>query len=207
MLAVLRAAPAMGSIDDASIFVPLSVGQRALGRAAINEVRVYLRAGVSPEESELRLRSAIGGATVIRHDRGAVAGSEAQASLAAHREAAYAMLAVVALLSLLIAAHLDAAERRVELATLVAIGTRPGGILSALMLCSMATGAAGAALGAVVGAAVAAVQDPVVSTAWLRWWDVGAIAVAAASGIAALSSLAVGIASLLRDPVADLQET
>lgn len=205
-LAVARVAAPAGSIDDVAMFVPLEVAQRVARTTAVNEMRVYLRAGVSPEDAERRLRRAIAGAAVIRHDRGSVAGSEAQASLAAHRGAAYAMLAGVALLCLLIAAHLDAAERRVELATLVAIGTPSAGILSALLLRSVFTGAAGAAFGAVLGMGLAVTQDPLLSSAWPRWWHVGAVAVGCAAAVAALASLGVGIAALLRDPVADLQE-
>ncbi len=205
-LAVLRQAPPAGSIDDATIFVPLPVAQRVSGAAGFNEARIFLRAGARGEEAEARLSDALEGASIIRHDRGSVAGSEAQESLAAHRAAAYGMLAAVALLCLLIAAHLDAAERRLELATLVAIGTPSAGILSALLLRSVVTGAGGAALGAVVGTVLAAVQDPLVSAAWVRWLDVGGIAVACAAVVAALASFGVGVAALLRDPVADLQE-
>lgn len=205
-LPVVSAFAAVGTIDDAALFVPLAVAQRLAGTAAVNEVRVYLRAGVQAEEAEARLRGAIPGAKVIRHDRGSVAGSEAQTSLAAHRRAAYGMLAAVALLCLLIAAHLDAAERRLELATFVAIGAPPSAILSALLLRSVITAVAGSVLGAVGGVVVVAAQDPVVSTAWYRWLDVGGIAIACAIGVAAFASLAVGVPALLRNPVRDLQE-
>jgi hypothetical protein len=205
-LTVVRVAPPAGSIDDAAIFVPLEMAQHAVGTGGVNEVRIFLRAGAPSDEAEARLRDGIQGATVIRHDRGSVAGGEAQASLSTHRGAAYAMLAAVALLCLLIAAHLDAAERRVELATLVAIGSPSAAILSALLLRSVITGAGGATLGVVVGTVIAAVQDPVVSAAWVRWLDVGGTAVGCAAGVAALASAGVGVAALLRDPVVDLQD-
>lgn len=203
---VTRVAQPAGSIDDTALFAPLAAVQRLDGGTAVNELRVYLRAGVAPERARSRLQGAVAGATVVVHDRGAVAGHEAQDSLAAHRAAAYAMLAGVALLALLIAAQLDAAERRVELATLVAIGAPSSGILSALVLRTAVTAAAGAALGATGGVVAAALQDPAVSSAWMRWWPVGCAAVAAGVAVSVLASAGVGLAALLRDPVADLQD-
>lgn len=207
-VSIARVAPPAGSIDDVALFVPLAVAQRLAGAAAVNELRVYLRAGEDPVQAEARLRGGLeAAASVIRHDRGTVADGETHASLAAHRGAAYALLAAVALLCLLIAAHLDASERRLELATLVAIGAPPSGILSALVLRTAVTGAAGALLGTAAGIAVAAGQDPEVASAWLRWLPVGGTALLGAVLVGAAASLGVGIASLLRDPVADLQET
>lgn len=203
---IVRVQPPAGSIDDVALFVPLATAQRIAGTAGVNELRVYLRAGEVPAQAEERLRGALAGAAVVRHDRGTVADGETHDSLAAHRGAAYAMLAGVALLCLLIAAHLDASERRLELATLVAIGAPSSGILSALVLRTALTGAAGALLGTAAGIAVAAGQDPGVASAWLRWLPVGGTAVAGAVLVGAAASLGVGIASLLRDPVADLQE-
>lgn len=118
------------------------------------------------------------------------------------------MLAAVALLCLLIATHLDASERRFELATLVAIGARASGILSALVLRSAITAAAGTLLGvgAVAGVAVAAGQDAAARSAWLGWLSIGATALAAAVLVARAASSAVGIVSVLRDPASYLQE-
>jgi hypothetical protein len=198
--------PPTGSIDDAALFVPLPVAQRLIGAGAINEVRVYLRAGVEAQVVAERLEAALPGTAIIRHDRGSVAGSEAQASLAAHRQAVYAVLGAVALLCLLIAAHLDAAERRLELATFVAIGAPPGAILSALLLRSVVTATVGAGIGAAVGVAVAAGQDAAASGAWHRWLGVAGAAVACAVAMAVLASVAVGVPALRRDPVRDLQE-
>lgn len=206
-VSIARVEAPAGSIDDVALFVPLAVAQRFAGAAAVNELRVYLRAGEDPVQAEARLRGALADATVVRHDRGTVADGETHASLAAHRGAAYALLAAVALLCLLIAAHLDASERRLELATLVAIGAPSSGILSALVLRTAVTGAAGALLGTAAGIAVAAGQDPEVASAWLRWLPVGGTALAGAVLVGAVASLGVGIASLLRDPVADLQES
>lgn len=206
---VVRVQPPTGSIDDVALFVPLATAQRIAGSPGVNELRIYLRAGEAPLAAEDRVRGALTGAalgSVIRHDRGTVADGETHESLAAHRGAAYAMLAAVALLCLLIAAHLDVSERRLELATLVAIGAPSSGILSALVIRTAVTGAAGALLGTAAGIAVAAGQDPEVASAWIRWLPVGGTAVLGAVLVGTAASLGVGIASLLRDPVADLQE-
>ena len=203
---VTHVAPEAGSIEDASLTVPLEVAQRLAGGAGVNELRVYLRAGVDVEEVGRRLRAAIPGAAVVLHDRGSVAGGEVQGSLATHRGAAYAMFAVVALLCLLIAAQLDAFERRVELATLSALGTPASAVVAVLVIRSVAAGALGATAGTVMAMAVAALQDPVGAAAWPRWWPVGGAAVASATVVALLASLGIGLAAAARDPVADLQE-
>ncbi len=126
--------PSTASAEDVALFMPLAAARALAAAEGVNELRLSLRAGVSPRDAEARLARATIGAAVIRSDRGDVADREAQESLSRHRGVAYAVMGAVAALCLLIAAHLDAAERRVELATLVAIGASRWTVLGALLL-------------------------------------------------------------------------
>lgn len=206
-LRLAGARPSTGDADDLALVLPLAVVQ-ALEAApgAASALRLYLRAGVSPRAAEARLAAAGLDAAVIRHDRGDVAGGELQGSLARHRRVAQGVMALVAALCLLVVAHLDAAERRVEIATLVAIGAPRAAIMGALVGRSALVAAAGAAAGIAAGYALAAAQDPAVAGALSRHWAVGAGALAAAVGLAVLAAAPTGVAEACRDPVPSLQE-
>jgi hypothetical protein len=145
-------------VEDLAVFLPLAAA-RALARdEGVNELRIFLRAGVSPRDAGAKLSRAVVDAAVVRSDRGDVADRDTHASLARHRAVAYVVMAGVAALCLLIAAHLDATERRVELATLVAIGASRSTILGGLLVRS-AAGRCRVGAGDAAGAILAATQD------------------------------------------------
>lgn len=206
VLRVARTLPSTGSVEDLALFVPLGDALALAGQDGPNVLRVFLRAGVSPREAEARLARAAVGATVIRSDRGDVADRDTHASLARHRGVAYGLMAVVAALCLLIAAHLDAGERRVELATLTAIGASRGTVLGALLSRSAIVAAAGAACGLAAGTLLAWSQDPGVVAVLPRAGALAATTIGAALGIGVAAAAPTAIASALRDPVRELQE-
>jgi putative ABC transport system permease protein len=187
--------------------MPLAAARALTAVDGVNELRLSLRAGISPRDAEARLARATIGAEVIRSDRGAVADREAQESLSRHRGVTYAVMGAVAALCLLIAAHLDASERRVELATLVAIGASRWTVLGALLFRSAIVAASGAALGVVVGAALAAGQDFAVAGALGRAWPLGVATVGAAVAVGVVAAAPTALVTLARDPVRELQES
>lgn len=199
--------PSSGDIEDLAVTLPLArAGSLAGSAGAVNELRVYLRAGVSAPEVERRLAAAVIGAAIVRHDRGEVAGSEIQDSLARHRGLAYRVMALVAMICLLIVSHLDAAERRLEISTLVAIGAPRASIVAALVGRSMLLAAAGATAGVGAGFILAAIQDPAVAGALARHWSAGVTTIVTGVAVAALAAAPTGFAAALRDPVPALQE-
>ncbi|WP_242344632.1 FtsX-like permease family protein [Anaeromyxobacter terrae] len=198
--------PSTGGVEDLGLFLPLAAAQALAGVEGVNELRLSLRAGVSSRGAEARLTRASLGAAVIRSDRGDVADREAQESLSRHRGSAYAVMAAVAALCLVIAAHLDAAERRVELATLVALGASRRTVLGALLFRSALLAAAGSALGAAGGAALAAAQDPAVAAALARAWSLCVATVGAAVAVGVAAAIPTALATIARDPVRELQE-
>jgi hypothetical protein len=197
--------PSTASTEDAGVFVSEATARVLAVASGRNEVRVYLRAGVDPADAEARLRGAAGIGGIIRTDRGAVADRDTQRSLAQHRGSAQLLLVIVAALTLLIAAHLDAAERRIEVATLVALGAQRGTILSTLVLRSAAVACAGALIGLAAalaisgaGSATASVSDGFVETALVSLATAVVVGIAAAAPTAAVA--------MCRDPVPELQD-
>lgn len=195
-----------GELEDVAVTLPRArAGALAGDPAAVNALHLALRAGVDPAEAARRLAAAPG-LSVVRHDRGEVATAELPASLARHRALAHGLFALAAALCLLIVSALDAAERRVEIATLVAIGAPRRAVIGALVGRSVAVAAAGALLGAGAGLALAALQDASAAGALLRHPGALALPVLAACGLAALAAAPTALAAALRDPVPALQE-
>lgn len=199
--------PSAGGPEDLAVFMPLEAVRALAGGDGVNELRLFLRAGVPPRAAEARLAAAGLEASVVRTDRGEVADREVHGSLALHRGVAYALMGGIAALCLLVAAHLDASERQVELATLVAIGASRWTVLGALLSRSALVAAAGAALGAAGGAILAVAQDPAASPSLLDAARLGATAVGAALALGAAAAAPTALAAAARDPVLDLQES
>lgn len=203
---IVRVLPSTGSVEDASLFVPLRAARGLTGVDGVNEVRVFLAAGVSPREAETRVARAVPGATVVRTDRGEVADAGVQESLARHRGVAYAVMAAVAALTLLIAAHLDATERRTELATLVAVGASRWTMLGALLARSAAVASLGATFGALGGSLIAAAQEPSIRNFGPSTWGLAALVVGAGALVGMVAAVPTAFACAARDPVRELQE-
>lgn len=194
------------SAEDLALLVPLADLRAALGTPdAASGLRVFLVPGASAGDAEARLRSGLDGQNVIRVDRGAVADRELQGLLARYRVLLYAITAAVVGGCLLVALHLDARERRLELATLVAIGATPALLLRMLTLRAALVGAAGGVAGAAAGLGVAA--------AWAQSQGslgpalgVLLLGIGGAAALAAVAALPTALQCALRDPVAGLHE-
>lgn len=205
-LRVRGALASTGGAEDLAVILPLETVRELAGAAGVNELRVFLRAGSSSRDAEARLVARGLDAVVVRSDRGEVADGGAQAALARHRGIAYAIVSVVAALSLAIASHLDTAERRNEIATLVAIGASRRTVLAALLSRSALVALVGALAGALAGTALAAAQDPGVAAASWRSWPFVVPMLGASLAIGLVTAAPTALATLARDPVAELQE-
>lgn len=200
---VAQILPSAGSADDFSVFLPIEEAQRH----EVNELRVYLAAGASPREAELQLGRGAPGGAVIRSDRGEVADGSLQDTLVRHRLAAYAVMAAVAALTLVVAAHLDAAERRAELATLAAIGASRRTLLGSVLSRSAIVAGVGSLAGALAGRLVAFGIDPALQVGARS--AVGVVVVVAIAGalVGAAAAAPTALMAAGRDPARDLQES
>jgi hypothetical protein len=199
-LPVVALAPSTAGAEDLAFHVLAA----DIGAPAAGELRLFLEPGTSPREAEGALRAALSDVAVIRSDRGEVADGGLQASLASHRRAVQLVTAVVAALALLIATHLDVAERRRELALLAAIGLRRGSLAALVALRAVASAAAGAALGLAVAVALAAAQPDFVASALPT---IAVTVLLLAVGLAAAAAAPVAMGAAASDPVAELQES
>jgi hypothetical protein len=205
-LRVAAILPATATIDDTAVYVSGETMDRLGAPPSPAELRVYLSPGANPRAASERLSAAFPDAQVLRVDRGEVADGELDGTLARHRLAVDLVTAAVAALCLVLAAHLDAAERRVELATLLAIGAPRSALAGALALRSVLLAAAGAAGGIVAGTALASVlrAGPVPPGAAAR---TAALVLSGAAGLGIAGALPTALASALRNPVPDLQDS
>lgn len=206
VLEVGRTREPAGNAEDAAAHVSLETAQALAGTTGVNELQVFLRAGVRPAEARARLETARLGARVLAANRGEVADEGIQGALARARRLAQGVLAVIVVLGLAVAAHLDAAERRVEAATLVALGAVPGTVLWTLVGRSLAIGAAGGLLGTAAGAALAIGSEPALLQTLRASWPALALAPLVNALLGAAAAGPVAIAMARRDPVAALQE-
>lgn len=204
---VLAVREATGSAEDGAVFLPLRVVQALVGQQRVNEIQVFLRAGVAPDVAAARLEAAGLRVKVVPGGRGAPADEEVQGALVRGRWLAQVVLALLVGLGLAVTAHLDAAERRSEVATLRAVGAGATTVWWALVSRSIAMGMAGGTLGALAGAAFAALQDPSVAPRLVADWPVALTVPVLCALLGALSAGPTAVAMALRDPVPWLQES
>jgi putative ABC transport system permease protein len=205
MLRIAEVLPASATSDDMAVYVSQETIERVGGGDAPNELRVFLAPGADARVAERTLAAALD-ARVLRSDRGEVADRALDSALARHRGAAYLVTAIVAALCLAIGAHLDAAERRVELATLLAIGATSPTLAGTLVARSVLVAGVGGVLGVSLGIAVAALLDPSVIQSLVRAGSAVASIFIGTTVVGAAAALPVALAGAVRDPIPDLQE-
>ena len=204
---VLVVREATGSSEDGAVFLSLPEAQALTGLRGINEIQVFLRAGVAPQAAGARLEAAGLQVKVVPGGRGAPADEELQGALARGRRLAQGVLALLVGLGLAVTAHLDASERRSEVATLRAVGATAGTVWWALAANSVVVGMVGGAAGALSGAALASLHDPSVAPGIVADWPVVPAVAALCALLGALSAGPTAVAMALRDPVPSLQES
>ncbi|MCM2334754.1 MAG: hypothetical protein NDI82_12510 [Anaeromyxobacteraceae bacterium] len=195
-----------GTAEDGAVFVSLQEAQQLSGRLGVNDLQVFLRAGAPPSAAAARLEAAGLAAKVVLGGRGAPADVEVQRALARGRRLAQGVLALLVGLGLAVMAHLDAADRRCEIATLRAVGAGAGTVWWAIVARFVAVGGAGGLAGALAVIAFTVAQDP---SAAARTSVVAAVTFFVTGACALLGALAAGptaVAMAHRDPVPLLQE-
>lgn len=199
--------PSTAGADDLAAYLPLEVLQKAIGApGALNEVRLQVRPPTSPQAAEASIRAALAGVQVVRPERGEAADGGVQGSLERYRRLVYLVTAAVAGACLLIAAHLDASERRVEMATLVAIGGSAWTVLRAITARSAMVGAIGAVAGFAVGTAAAWLLTSEAATVFTAGSRLLLPALGLAALLGALAASPAALAAAWSDPTGDLQE-
>ncbi len=197
---------ATGTAEDGAVVVALAEAQALVGRGGVNEVQVFLRAGAPPRAAVSRLQAATLQARVVPGARGAPADEEVQGALSKGRYLAQGVLAVLIALGLSVMAHLDAAERRAEVATLRAIGAGADTVWWTMVARSLAVGLAGGTAGAVSGLALSALMDQGSAPVSAATWTTMLLVAAGCALLGALAAGPVALAMARRDSVPWLQE-
>jgi hypothetical protein len=198
--------PPSGTPDDAKAFVTLEDARRAIGAAdGVSELRVRLWPGAAADDVRARLAAALPDATVLRVDRGSVADVDVASAVRAHHLGVAVATAFAALACLAITAFLDASERQLELAALVAIGAAPRHLAVALASRSVVVATCGAAAGTLAAAFAAASLGEAAAVARATV-PVVAISTAAAALLGVVASLPTALVAATDDPVRALQD-
>jgi putative ABC transport system permease protein len=199
--------PSRADADDTAAFVSSAASpDRVDASVHPTELRLYLHRNANLASLAAEIETSVAGISVLRPDRGAVVESEAQDALASHRHLVWWITGILSLACLAIASHLDAQERRREVAMLVAIGAAGYDITLAGVLRSAALGAAGGAVGFALGAFATIALDANAASSVLPALPLAASAIAAATLVGVAAALPTGAAAALRDPVAELQD-
>jgi ABC-type lipoprotein release transport system permease subunit len=206
-LKVAAILPSSATTDDLALFVPLKVVQSLAGVGeVVSELRLYPLPGNSLEKASAYLRSHYSHVKVIVPDRDSEARQGIEQSLQHYRWVLYLGMACVAAISILIWAHFNASDRRVEMATMVAVGGSCSTVFGVLALRAAIVGLIGAVLGYALAAIIALSKDyhsalPVVFT----WTFLGSL-ITGTVIISILGAMPAALTSALRQHVTVLQE-
>ncbi len=199
--------PLLGSAEDLAAIVSLSALQNARGvGASVNEIRLYAIPGAQTAEASGLLRSTHPDLNILLGaDRGDPAEGQTMAMLHRHRAVAYSLTALAVAIGLMIAAYLNAAERRGEMAMIVAMGGTSLSALVILVAPAALIGLVGALAGYVFGAAVAVAQDPGAGLSMTWSWTQLALAMMTATILSVAASVLVSVQVSHQDHVRFLQ--
>ncbi len=152
--------PETASAEDTALFLPLRTLQNLsdLPEAA-NEIRVFPAAGSGVDSAVAYLESEHPKVKVINTYRGETAEHDMGHSLYQHRRVLYLITASIVAMCIFIWSYLNVAERRLEVATVMAIGGTWMTVLCTIVLRAVVVSFMGALAGYAVGASIALVQD------------------------------------------------
>ncbi len=200
--------PPLGSAEDLAVVTHLSALQdaRDVGRS-LNEIRLYAEPGAPIAEVSALVRRAHPEFSILAGGaRGGVAERQTAATLLRHRKVVYWLTALAVAIGLTITAYLNAAERRIEMAMLVAMGGTSLSVLVTLVARAAMIGLVGALVGYVVGAGIAIAQDAGAGLTLAWSWTQPAAAMLAAAALSTAAAIPVSVHASYQNHVRSLQE-
>ena len=153
--------PQTASSEDLALFMSFKKMLPLFGFTdhVTNEIRIYPTPGIKLDTIVAKLKSEFPGVSVINMYRGDVAEHEMNDSLSRNRLALYYIVAIVIALCIAIWSYLNLNERRVEIATLIAIGGTNITIITVLICRAAVVGILGAITGYLVSVIMVMLQD------------------------------------------------
>ncbi len=200
--------PETASSEDLAVFLPLEQLQALLNRpGTINEIRIYPASGDSFDRILSRLESDSHAYTIINAHRGETAENQIGNRLTLHSAAVYAITALVVALSIFIWSYLNADERKLEMATIVAIGGSNMTIVWLVITRAALVGFVGGFIGYVIGAAAALAQDIAWGLRVALSWDLALTVLSSTVALSAFGALAASFLFAFRRHAEILQES
>ena len=153
--------PQTASSEDLSLFLSLKRMPSLFGFTdqVTNEIRIYPIPGINLDMIVSKLKADFPKISVINTYRGDVAEHEMNDSLSRNRHVLYYIVAIVIALCIAIWSYLNSNERRLEIATLIAIGGTNMTIMIILICRAVMVGLLGAIIGYLASAMIVILQD------------------------------------------------
>lgn len=193
--------PPSGSAEDLAVFLRTSDEE-----ASPSVVSVFLNPGERASDVAESIRAKLPDVEVLEIARGHLADGGIDTDLRHHRMFMTALLALVIGLTLGVAGHLDSVERRLELATLTAIGTSASAMAAHVIARAVTCAVAGTAAGVIGAAALLMGIFDVPASVLSRTTGTALVILAGALAVSIAASLPAALARALRSPVPVMQE-
>lgn len=204
---VLAVLPPTASEDDTAVFVHLKQLQRMFSLPdAFNEIRIFPAAGADVDALAASIAARHPDLTTLTTQRGETAERSMHATLREHRRALYMVTGIVIAVSVLIWSYINGSERRLELATLVAVGGSAWTVLSMILTRGALLGVFGSVLGFLAGLAISLGQDFDSTIRVLPALDLAGIIVVTSTILSAAGALPAAGLVAVQDPVKVLQD-
>lgn len=204
---ILAVLPETASEDDTAVFVHLRQLQRMFSFPdRFNEIRIFPAAGADVDALAASIAARHTDMTTLTTQRGETAEQAMHATLRDHRRVLYMVTGVVIAVSVLIWSYINGSERRLELATLVAVGGSAWTVVSMILTRGALLGAFGAVLGFLVGLVISLGQDLESTMRVLPALDLLGIVVVTSTILSATGALPAAWLVAVQDPVRILQD-
>lgn len=206
-LRVIAVLPTTASPDDSALFLHRERLQALFGNPeALNELRIFPAPGADLDKMAASLKAHHPEMNVIETHRGETAEKSMNQGLRAHRHALYMTTAAVIAASLFIWSYVNANERLVEMATVVAIGGTGTTVLTILVARAVLVGFVGAVIGFAMGASIALVQDFGSAIRVMPSLDLAVVVTAGTAVLSGLGALPPAVLAGLQNHVQVLQD-
>ncbi len=204
---VLAVLPETASEEDTVVFVHLSRLQQMFKLPGkLNEMRIFPAAGADIDTLVALVAARHPDMTPLTMERGETAEQSMHTTLRDHRRVLYLVTGVVIAVSVLIWSYINGTERRLELATLVAVGGSAWTVVLMILTRGAFLGVFGALLGILAGVAISLGQDLESTVRILPALDLVGIIVLTSTLLSAVGALPAAGLAASQDPVKVLQE-
>ncbi|TNF56333.1 ABC transporter permease [bacterium] len=152
--------PTTGGIDDASVFLPLTVLQKlAKQEGRINEIRLFPASVSSYEKLKERLKEFSDELNIIDAYRGDTAEKDVNTTLQSYQKALYTVAFILIALCIMISTYINLDGRKAEVSTVYTVGATQGIIFQILTFRTIWITVLGSYIGQCIALLITSLQD------------------------------------------------